>query len=84
MEKNKRKYRFVKMRTGDIHDPKFHPCCKYSYKNIVIVNLYSYSAVQDTKDYSMDNEVDIYTFYFACAFVIGAISLSLQIKNLCT
>ena len=47
------------------------------------MNLYYASSVQDEKDYSLDGAVDLYVFYFACAFVIEGVSLSLQIKNLC-
>ena len=47
------------------------------------MNLYYTSSVQDQKDYSLDGTVDLYAFYFACAYVIEGIALSLQIKNMC-
>ena len=72
-------------RLGDslILGPEFNPCCRYTCFYQAIVNLYYTSSVQDQKDYSLDGTIDLYAFYFACAYVIEGVALSLQIKNMC-
>ena len=44
--------------------------------------MYTYSSIQDKKDYAFDNAVDVYAFYFASAFVIEVIGIGLQIHNM--
>ena len=46
--------------------------------------MYQFSAAEDGKDYFLDNQYDVYTFYFAVSTVVCVAAIALQLKNVLT
>lgn len=47
----------------------------------VIYNVYQFTAIEDTKDYALDNLADQYTFYLAVGVVVTLFAILLQLRH---
>lgn len=47
----------------------------------VLYNIYQFTAIEDTKDYNLDNLADQYTFYLAVGVVVTLIAIFLQLRH---
>lgn len=53
----------------------------YALSYLVIYNIYQFTAIEDTKDYGLDNLADQYTFYLAVGVAVTLISIFLQLRH---
>ena len=59
------------------------PRTRWMYLSLysVLYNVYQFTAIEDTKDYGLDNLADQYTFYLAVGVVVTLFSTLLQLRH---
>jgi hypothetical protein len=53
----------------------------YSLYYQVIFNVYQFTAIEDKKDYNLDDLADQYTFYIAVGVVVSIVAYAIQFSH---